>query len=72
MADLDEGQKYEISESMCLEMEYNSDRACYDREEGNTMFDTVDSSSLFLEMMLLIRRRKQSWQKDWLEGMERR
>ncbi|KAM1796048.1 hypothetical protein ACFX11_036322 [Malus domestica] len=47
MADLDEGQKYEISESMCLEMEYNSDRACYDREEGNTMFDTVDSSSLF-------------------------
>ncbi|TQE09997.1 hypothetical protein C1H46_004419 [Malus baccata] len=47
MADLDEGQKYEISEGMRLEMEYNSDRAWYDREEGNTMFDTVDSSSLF-------------------------
>ncbi|GFZ21155.1 RNA helicase family protein [Actinidia rufa] len=37
----------EITESMRLEMEYNSDRAWYDREEGNTMFD-VDSSSFFL------------------------
>lgn len=37
----------EITESMHLEMEYNSDRAWYDREEGNTMFD-VDSSSFFL------------------------
>ncbi|PON82826.1 DNA helicase, ATP-dependent [Trema orientale] len=45
-ADLAEEQKYEISESMRLEMEYNSDRAWYDREEGNTMFDT-DSSSFF-------------------------
>ncbi|PQQ16303.1 pre-mRNA-splicing factor ATP-dependent RNA helicase DEAH7 [Prunus yedoensis var. nudiflora] len=39
--------KYEISESMRIEMEYNSDRAWYDREEGNTMFDTTDDSSLF-------------------------
>ncbi|XP_024928631.2 pre-mRNA-splicing factor ATP-dependent RNA helicase DEAH7 isoform X2 [Ziziphus jujuba] len=32
---------------MRLEMEYNSDRAWYDREEGNTMLD-VDTSSFFL------------------------
>ncbi|KAM7494881.1 hypothetical protein LguiB_029490 [Lonicera macranthoides] len=37
----------EITENMRLEMEYNSDRAWYDREEGNTMFD-ADSSSFFL------------------------
>ncbi|KAE9454731.1 hypothetical protein C3L33_13370, partial [Rhododendron williamsianum] len=37
----------EITESMHLEMEYNSDRAWYDREEGNTVFD-ADSSSFFL------------------------
>ncbi|XP_031267984.1 pre-mRNA-splicing factor ATP-dependent RNA helicase DEAH7 isoform X1 [Pistacia vera] len=37
---------YEITESMRLEMEYNSDRAWYDRDEGNT-FDG-DSSSFFL------------------------
>ncbi|XP_038713676.1 pre-mRNA-splicing factor ATP-dependent RNA helicase DEAH7 isoform X2 [Tripterygium wilfordii] len=37
----------EISESMRLEMEYNSDRAWYDREEGNTLTDG-DSSSYFL------------------------
>ncbi|BBG95058.1 RNA helicase family protein [Prunus dulcis] len=42
-----EEHKYEISESMRIEMEYNSDRAWYDREEGNTMFDTTDDSSLF-------------------------
>ncbi|XP_022143541.1 pre-mRNA-splicing factor ATP-dependent RNA helicase DEAH7 [Momordica charantia] len=40
------GTKYEISENMRLEMEYNSDRAWYDRDEGNTMFD-ADSSSFF-------------------------
>ncbi|KAK8260864.1 hypothetical protein V6Z12_D13G147700 [Gossypium hirsutum] len=44
---LAEEHNYEITESMRLEMEYNSDRAWYDREEGNTMFD-ADSSSLFL------------------------
>ncbi|KAK9267827.1 hypothetical protein L1049_010263 [Liquidambar formosana] len=38
---------HEITESMRLEMEYNSDRAWYDREEGNTMFD-ADSSSFYL------------------------
>ncbi|XP_047338785.1 pre-mRNA-splicing factor ATP-dependent RNA helicase DEAH7 [Impatiens glandulifera] len=37
----------EITESMRLEMEYNSDRAWYDREEGNTTFD-ADTSSVFL------------------------
>ncbi|KAL4587030.1 hypothetical protein LXL04_011679 [Taraxacum kok-saghyz] len=37
----------EISESMQREMEYNSDRAWYDSEEGNTMFD-ADSSSFYL------------------------
>ncbi|KAL8249629.1 hypothetical protein R6Q59_006497 [Mikania micrantha] len=37
----------EISESMRLEMEYNSDRAWYDREEGNTTFD-ADNSSFYL------------------------
>ncbi|XVE52800.1 hypothetical protein DITRI_Ditri02bG0153100 [Diplodiscus trichospermus] len=42
-----EENNYEITESMRLEMEYNSDRAWYDREEGNTMFD-ADSSSFFL------------------------
>lgn len=39
---------HEITESMRMEMEYNSDRAWYDREEGgNTMFD-ADGSSIFL------------------------
>ncbi|KAG5237314.1 pre-mRNA-splicing factor ATP-dependent RNA helicase [Salix suchowensis] len=42
-----EEHNYEITESMRQEMEYNSDRAWYDREEGNTMFD-ADSSSFFL------------------------
>ncbi|KAJ9167576.1 hypothetical protein P3X46_019198 [Hevea brasiliensis] len=42
-----EEHNHEITESMRLEMEYNSDRAWYDREEGNTMFD-ADSSSFFL------------------------
>ncbi|KAL1803612.1 hypothetical protein ACET3Z_032259 [Daucus carota] len=37
----------EITENMRLEMEYNADRAWYDREEGNTMFDE-DKSSFFL------------------------
>ncbi|KAI4331886.1 hypothetical protein L6164_016837 [Bauhinia variegata] len=46
-ADLGEGHKYEITESMRIEMEYDADRAWYDREEGNTMFD-ADNSSLFL------------------------
>lgn len=40
-------QNHEISESMRLEMEYNSDRAWYDREEGGTIYDG-DSSSAFL------------------------
>ncbi|KAK6246536.1 hypothetical protein SCA6_009626, partial [Theobroma cacao] len=44
---LAEEHNYEITESMRLEMEYNSDRAWYDREEGNTMLD-ADSSSFFL------------------------
>lgn len=42
-----EEHNHEITESMRQEMEYNSDRAWYDREEGNTMFD-ADSSSFFL------------------------
>ncbi|KAL8162870.1 hypothetical protein V2J09_014359 [Rumex salicifolius] len=33
----------EITESMRLEMEYNSDRAWYDREEGGTAFDSDDT-----------------------------
>ncbi|KAK6930841.1 DEAD-box helicase, OB fold [Dillenia turbinata] len=37
----------QITEAMRLEMEYDADRAWYDREEGNTMFD-ADSSSFFL------------------------
>ncbi|KAF9595698.1 hypothetical protein IFM89_003440 [Coptis chinensis] len=37
----------EITETMRLEMEYNSDRAWYDREEGNSAFDT-DTSSFYL------------------------
>ncbi|RWR73931.1 pre-mRNA-splicing factor ATP-dependent RNA helicase DEAH7 [Cinnamomum micranthum f. kanehirae] len=37
----------EFTEQMRLEMEYNADRAWYDREEGSTMLD-ADSSSLFL------------------------
>ncbi|KAL4325885.1 hypothetical protein GQ457_11G011660 [Hibiscus cannabinus] len=44
---LAEEHNYGITESMRLVMEYNSDRAWYDREEGNTMFD-ADSSSFFL------------------------
>ncbi|XP_052187486.1 pre-mRNA-splicing factor ATP-dependent RNA helicase DEAH7 isoform X2 [Diospyros lotus] len=44
---ISEDNNLEITESMRLEMEYNSDRAWYDREEGNTMFD-ADSSSFFL------------------------
>ncbi|XP_019200353.1 PREDICTED: pre-mRNA-splicing factor ATP-dependent RNA helicase DEAH7 isoform X1 [Ipomoea nil] len=43
----DDNQGMEITESMRLEMEYNSDRAWYDREEGSTVFDT-DRSALFL------------------------
>ncbi|KAL1312066.1 hypothetical protein HN51_038700 [Arachis hypogaea] len=42
------GGKYEITESMHAEMEYDADRAWYDREEGSTMFDGGDNSSLFL------------------------
>ncbi|XP_074378490.1 pre-mRNA-splicing factor ATP-dependent RNA helicase DEAH7-like [Apium graveolens] len=38
----------EITEKMNLEMEYNADRAWYDREEGNTMFDE-DGSSIWDE-----------------------
>lgn len=45
--DLSEEHEYEITESMRLEMEYNSDRAWYDREEGNTLFD-ADTSSFYL------------------------
>lgn len=37
----------EITESMRLEMEYNSDRAWYDTEEGNAAFD-ADNSSFYL------------------------
>ncbi|CAI0555466.1 unnamed protein product [Linum tenue] len=37
----------EITEDMRLEMEYNSDRAWYDREEGNTLFDSNSSSFFF-------------------------
>ncbi|KAL2896795.1 Pre-mRNA-splicing factor ATP-dependent RNA helicase DEAH7, partial [Bienertia sinuspersici] len=37
----------EITENMRLEMEYNSDRAWYDREEGSTAYD-ADSSSFYL------------------------
>ncbi|CAN1175866.1 Pre-mRNA-splicing factor ATP-dependent RNA helicase DEAH7 [Linum perenne] len=52
---LEEGEKsfpseepnLEITENMRLEMEYNSDRAWYDREEGNTMFDSSNSSFFF-------------------------
>nr|KYP58462.1 Pre-mRNA-splicing factor ATP-dependent RNA helicase PRP16 [Cajanus cajan] len=46
-SDLGEEHQYEITESMRLEMEYDADRAWYDREEGSTMFDG-DNSSLFL------------------------
>ncbi|VFQ76434.1 unnamed protein product [Cuscuta campestris] len=42
-----EDSNHEISESMRLEMEYNSDRAWYDREEGSSTFD-MDRSTLFL------------------------
>ncbi|XP_056168312.1 pre-mRNA-splicing factor ATP-dependent RNA helicase DEAH7-like isoform X2 [Syzygium oleosum] len=45
--DLSDEHKYDISESMRLDMEYDADRAWYDREEGSTMFDG-DSSSVFL------------------------
>ncbi|MED6205991.1 hypothetical protein PIB30_022881 [Stylosanthes scabra] len=43
-----EEHQYEITESMRAEMEYDADRAWYDREEGSTMFDGGDNSSLFL------------------------
>ncbi|XP_027339905.1 pre-mRNA-splicing factor ATP-dependent RNA helicase DEAH7 [Abrus precatorius] len=46
-SNLGEDHKYEITESMRLEMEYDADRAWYDREEGSTMFDG-DNSSVFL------------------------
>ncbi|CAI9106588.1 OLC1v1005778C1 [Oldenlandia corymbosa var. corymbosa] len=42
--DLTEDNDPEISESMRLEMEYNSDRAWYDREEGGSVFDGNNSS----------------------------
>ncbi|XP_039137619.1 pre-mRNA-splicing factor ATP-dependent RNA helicase DEAH7-like isoform X1 [Dioscorea cayenensis subsp. rotundata] len=40
-------QTYNITDEMRQEMDYNADRAWYDREEINTMFD-ADSSSIFL------------------------
>ncbi|XP_054806041.1 pre-mRNA-splicing factor ATP-dependent RNA helicase DEAH7 [Prosopis cineraria] len=45
-ANLGEEHHYEISESMRLEMEYDADRAWYDREEGSTL--DADNSSVFL------------------------
>lgn len=45
-SELGEEHKYEITESMRREMEYDADRAWYDREEGST-FDS-DNSSVFL------------------------
>ncbi|CAH9108210.1 unnamed protein product [Cuscuta epithymum] len=42
-----EDSNQEISESMRMEMDNNSDRAWYDREEGSSVFD-MDRSSLFL------------------------
>ncbi|KAL6198711.1 hypothetical protein ACLB2K_028500 [Fragaria x ananassa] len=41
------GGRYEISESMRSEMEYECDRAWYDREEGSAVVDTSDCASLF-------------------------
>ncbi|KAI3875585.1 hypothetical protein MKW92_046251 [Papaver armeniacum] len=38
---------HEITEKLRLQMEYDADRAWYDRDEGNTSFDS-DSSSGFL------------------------
>ncbi|XP_061367287.1 pre-mRNA-splicing factor ATP-dependent RNA helicase DEAH7 [Gastrolobium bilobum] len=46
-SELGEEHNYEITESMRLEMEYDADRAWYDRDEGSTMFDG-DNSSAFL------------------------
>ncbi|KAI3919309.1 hypothetical protein MKW98_030445 [Papaver atlanticum] len=40
-------QSHEITEKLRLQMEYDADRAWYDRDEGNTLFDG-DSSSAFL------------------------
>ncbi|XP_039136089.1 LOW QUALITY PROTEIN: pre-mRNA-splicing factor ATP-dependent RNA helicase DEAH7-like [Dioscorea cayenensis subsp. rotundata] len=40
-------QTYNITDEMRQEWDYNADRAWYDREEINTMFDAV-SSSIFL------------------------
>ncbi|KAK8591744.1 hypothetical protein V6N13_031776 [Hibiscus sabdariffa] len=59
---LAEEHNYGITESMRLVMEYNSDRAWYDREEGNTMFD-ADSSSFFLGDEASFQK-KESWPKD--------
>ncbi|KAL8052410.1 hypothetical protein ABFX02_05G002500 [Erythranthe guttata] len=42
-----EEENHEISESMRLEMEYNTDRAWYDREEGSNLYGD-DNSSAFL------------------------
>lgn len=39
-------RNFEITEEMRQEMDYNTDRAWYDREEDNTIFD-ADSTSLF-------------------------
>ncbi|KAG7602064.1 Pre-mRNA-splicing factor ATP-dependent RNA helicase DEAH7 [Arabidopsis thaliana] len=39
--------KHEITETMRVEMEYQSDRAWYDTDEGNSLFD-ADSASFFL------------------------
>uniref|UniRef100_A0A1J3JE29 RNA helicase n=1 Tax=Noccaea caerulescens TaxID=107243 RepID=A0A1J3JE29_NOCCA len=42
-----EEYNHEITETMRLEMEYNADRAWYDTDEGNSVFDS-DSASFFL------------------------
>ncbi|KAK9090147.1 hypothetical protein Sjap_023324 [Stephania japonica] len=54
---------YELTEEMRLEMEYNSDRAWYDREEGNAAFD-ADSSSLFLGDEASFQKKEASWPRD--------
>ncbi|KAG2240285.1 hypothetical protein Bca52824_090928 [Brassica carinata] len=55
---------HEITDTMRREMEYHSDLAWYDTDEGNSLFD-ADSASFFLGDDASVQKKKLSWQKDW-------
>ncbi|KAL8532629.1 hypothetical protein ACS0TY_009002 [Phlomoides rotata] len=63
------GQYHELSERQRLEMEYNSDRAWYDREEMALCTMQI-APQFFLAMRHLFRRKKQSWLKTGMSAID--